>query len=77
MEIFTQPIIFHGLPELLNNFPESDIAIATFWTTAPWVTDIVKLVGSRQEFTLSKTMKVGFILKVTQANVHKLRQLMN
>ena len=41
-KFFTQPIIFRSLPELLNNFPETDIAVATYWTTASWVADLVK-----------------------------------
>jgi glycosyltransferase involved in cell wall biosynthesis/GT2 family glycosyltransferase len=41
-KFFTQPIIFRSLPELLNNFPETDIAVATYWTTASWVAELVK-----------------------------------
>lgn len=42
-KFFTQPIIFKSEQELLDNFPESDLAIATFWTTAPWVSELVKM----------------------------------
>jgi GT2 family glycosyltransferase/glycosyltransferase involved in cell wall biosynthesis len=38
----TQPIIFQSEKDLLKNFPESDIVVATHWTTASWVADIVK-----------------------------------
>lgn len=38
----TRPIIFKNVSELQNNFPESEIAVATHWTTAPLVADLVK-----------------------------------
>ena len=42
-KFFTQPIIFKSEQELLDNFPESDLAVATFWTTASWVAELVKM----------------------------------
>ena len=42
-KFFTKPIIFRSEAELLKNFPESDLAVATFWTTAPWVAELVKM----------------------------------
>lgn len=42
-KFFTQPIIFKSEQELLQNFPESDLAVATFWTTAPLVAELVKM----------------------------------
>jgi len=41
-KFFSKPMIFRRLPHLLNHFPESDIAVATHWTTAPWVAHLVK-----------------------------------
>jgi GT2 family glycosyltransferase/glycosyltransferase involved in cell wall biosynthesis len=41
-KFFTRPIIYRTLSELLENFPETDIAVATHWTTAPWVGDVMK-----------------------------------
>jgi GT2 family glycosyltransferase/glycosyltransferase involved in cell wall biosynthesis len=41
-KFFTRPIIYRTLSELLENFPETDIAVATHWTTAPWVGDVIK-----------------------------------
>jgi len=41
-KFFTKPIIFPTLSKLMENFPESDITVATYWTTAPWVYDLVK-----------------------------------
>lgn len=38
----TQPIIFKSEKELLNNFPESDVVVATQWSTASWVAEIVQ-----------------------------------
>lgn len=38
----TQPIIFKSEKEMLKNFPESDIVVATHWTTASWTADLVK-----------------------------------
>ena len=39
---YTKPIIYRNPGELIKNFPESDVAIATHWTTASWVADVVK-----------------------------------
>jgi glycosyltransferase involved in cell wall biosynthesis len=36
-----QPMIFGSWPTLVANFPESDIAVATHWTTARWVARLV------------------------------------
>ena len=41
-KFLTRPIIFRTLPELQRNFPESDIVVATHWTTAPWVAALGK-----------------------------------
>ncbi|RMF27146.1 MAG: glycosyltransferase, partial [Cyanobacteria bacterium J083] len=38
---FSQPLILRSEQELLQNFPESDIAVATFWTTAGWAAELV------------------------------------
>jgi GT2 family glycosyltransferase/glycosyltransferase involved in cell wall biosynthesis len=42
-KFFTRPIIFRTMSELLEKFPKTDIAVATHWTTAPWVSDVVKV----------------------------------
>ncbi len=39
---YTQPIIFKDANDLISNFPESDIAVATHWTTANWVAAVVR-----------------------------------
>lgn len=39
--LYTRPIVFKSERELVNNFPETDIAIATLWSTAPLVTQVV------------------------------------
>jgi len=36
----TRPIIFRSAAELVQNFPESDIAVATHWSTAEWVGEV-------------------------------------
>jgi glycosyltransferase involved in cell wall biosynthesis len=41
--LFTRPIIFRTSQELIDNFPQSDIAVATLWNTAPWVAELVKI----------------------------------
>lgn len=41
-KFFTKPIIYRNIQDMLENFPETDIAIATHWTTAPWVYDLMK-----------------------------------
>ncbi len=38
---YTCPIVFKNEKELIGNFPDSDIVIATHWTTAEWVSEIV------------------------------------
>ncbi len=40
-KLLTRPIIFKKVSTLIRDFPESDITIATHWTTAPWVSEIV------------------------------------
>lgn len=45
---YTQPIIYRDANELIRNFPESDVAIATHWTTASWVEEIVKRGGAKE-----------------------------
>lgn len=43
---YTQPIVYRNPDELIKNFPESDIAIATHWTTANWVAEVVRQGGA-------------------------------
>ena len=45
--LYTRPLIFRNERELLRNFPDSDIAVATLWTTAPWVAELVDCGRSR------------------------------
>ncbi len=40
--IYTRPLIFRNERELLENFPDSDITVATLWSTAPWVAELVR-----------------------------------
>jgi len=40
--LYTRPIIFRSHQELVEQFPDSDIAVATLWSTAPWVDEIVR-----------------------------------
>lgn len=40
--LYTRPLIFRDEHELLQNFPETDIAIATLWSTALWIPELVK-----------------------------------
>lgn len=47
-KLFTQPIVFHTEADLQANFPESDIAVATLWITAPWVANIVRAGRAKQ-----------------------------
>ena len=41
-KLYTCPIIYKNETELMENFPETDIAIATIWNTAEWVDTMVK-----------------------------------
>lgn len=47
-KLYTKPIIFCNRKELIANFPETDIAVATLWNTAPWVAELVKKGRSRE-----------------------------
>ena len=40
--LYTRPLIFRNERELLQNFPDSDMAVATLWSTAPWVAELVR-----------------------------------
>lgn len=42
-KLYTTPIVYKSEIDLIENFPESDIAVATHWTTARWVSEIVSL----------------------------------
>jgi glycosyltransferase involved in cell wall biosynthesis len=41
-KLLTQPIIYKDESEMLEQFPESDIVVATHWTTAGWVAKLVE-----------------------------------
>ncbi|MBW2172736.1 MAG: glycosyltransferase [Deltaproteobacteria bacterium] len=41
-KFFTRPIIFHTVSDLVKQFPATDIVMATHWTTAPWVAQVVQ-----------------------------------
>lgn len=40
-KFYFTPIVFKNERELISGFPESDIVVATHWTTAPWVAKIL------------------------------------
>lgn len=40
IKFFSKPIIFRNYQDLIKNFPDSDIAVATLWKTAPWVASL-------------------------------------
>lgn len=46
--LYTRPIIFRNEQELMASFPETDIAVATLWNTAPWVAEMVKKGRARE-----------------------------
>lgn len=41
-QLLTRPIIYQSANELIRNFPKSDLAVATHWTTAEWVNKVVQ-----------------------------------
>ncbi len=47
-KLLTQPILFRSVADLHANFPESDIAVATWWVTAPWVANVVRSGRAKQ-----------------------------
>jgi GT2 family glycosyltransferase/glycosyltransferase involved in cell wall biosynthesis len=40
-KFYFAPIVFKNEKELIQNFPESDIVVATHWSTASWVSNIL------------------------------------
>ena len=38
--LLSEPVVFRNAAELKRNFPISDLAVATHWTTADWVTQV-------------------------------------
>ncbi len=40
-KFYFTPILFKNEKKLINNFPDSDIVVATHWTTASWVSKIL------------------------------------
>jgi len=40
--LYTRPLLFRNKQELLNNFPDSDLVVATLWSTAPWAAELVQ-----------------------------------
>lgn len=47
-QLLTRPIIYKNVEELIKYFPESDIAVATHWTTASWVNKVVESKKSKK-----------------------------
>lgn len=45
--MLSEPIVFRDADELQRSFPCSDIAVATHWTTAPWVASICQTKRAR------------------------------
>lgn len=41
-KLLSRPIIYSNIKELIECFPSSDIVVATHWTTASWVSEIIK-----------------------------------
>ncbi len=46
--LYTRPIIFRSSQELIEKFPETDIAVATLWATAPWVEEVRRTGRAKQ-----------------------------
>jgi GT2 family glycosyltransferase/glycosyltransferase involved in cell wall biosynthesis len=65
---YTRPIVFRSVSELRANFPESDIAVATHWTTAPWVADLVKAGRSREAVYFLQDYECWFFPEADQAS---------
>ncbi len=40
-KLYTKPIVYANERELLSAFPETDVVVATLWTTAPWTQVLV------------------------------------
>lgn len=40
-KLLTRPMVFRSVKELIANLPTTDIAVATLWNTAPWVSELV------------------------------------
>lgn len=47
-QLFTAPIIFANPRTLIDNFPATDIVVATHWLTAYWVAEVMKTGQAKQ-----------------------------
>ena len=45
--LYTRPLIFRNERELLRNFPDSDLVVATLWNTASWAAELVRCERAR------------------------------
>ena len=39
--LYTRPIVFRNAAELRASFPETDVVVATLWTTAAWAREVL------------------------------------
>jgi O-antigen biosynthesis protein len=46
--LYTRPLVFRDTQALIEQFPQSDIVVATLWETAPWVAEILRCGKARQ-----------------------------
>lgn len=54
--LYTQPVVYRNAADLINQFPPSNIAVATLWSTAPWAKAAVEAGHARQGvYYLGKT----------------------
>ncbi len=58
-----RPMIFKNVPELIQHFPETDIVVATHFSTAPWVGKLVKNKQAKTSFYFLQDYESWFFPK--------------
>lgn len=46
-KFYAAPILFKNAKEMMENFPETDLLVATHWTTAYWAADLLKKIKAK------------------------------
>jgi GT2 family glycosyltransferase len=73
-KLYTRPIIFCNRKELIANFPETDIAVATLWNTASWVAELVKKGRARQGVYFIQDYEPWFFMEEEKESRQKVRE---
>lgn len=73
-KFYTKPIIYRNVDELIKNFPETDIAVATHWTTAYWVAEVVRSGKAKKSAYFIQDYESWFYLETDQESRSKVKE---